>query len=355
MIDARGSRSLLISVVIPVFNEEDVLPLLLDSLDEQLSGLPGRYEIVFVDDGSRDRTCELLTAAAEDDPRIKVLSFSRNFGHQAAVTAGLDFADGDAVIVMDADLQDPPELLPQMVDLFLQGFDVVSPQRLEREGDSGFKRVTASGFYWLMRKAVDPRLPAEVGDFRLFSRDAVLAVRQFREQHRFMRGIVAWLGLKEAVIPFHRRARAAGVTKYPLWKMLRFAWTAISSFSALPLRLTLGVGLLLSFVGVVYLGYVLYVTLIQRITVPGWSSLVCLQILSSGAILVSIGLVGDYVARLFDEAKSRPLYVVKHAQNIGGLKNTPKRAIVFEARSAGVSSEALTTAPLPGAEAHVHD
>lgn len=330
MIDLQRAPNLLLSLIIPVYNEEAVLPLLISELRERLKDIPAQYEVLFINDGSRDRTAEVLQAAAQEDPRVKVLSFSRNFGHQTAVTAGLDFAQGDAVVVMDADLQDPPELLPRMLELYLEGYDVVSPQRIEREGETGFKRWTARGFYWLMRKGVDARLPAEVGDFRLFSREAVDALRVFREQHRFLRGLVAWLGLKEAFIPFRRQPRAAGVTKYPLHKMLRFAWTAICSFSAMPLRATLLAGITLTGVGCLYLAYVIYATLILRVTVPGWSSIVSLQILFSGAILASIGLVGDYVARLFDEAKRRPLYVVNQTYNFEPTQwRHIERAIVF--------------------------
>ncbi len=323
---------MLLSLVIPVYNEEEALPCLLDALRPVLSAMECDYEIVFVDDGSRDGSASFLARAAAADARIKVLGFSRNFGHQAAITAGLDFASGDAVVVMDADLQDPPELLPEMVSLYEQGYEVVSAQRVGREGEGLFKRGTASLFYRLMQRAVDERLPAQVGDFRLFSRSAVAALRGFREQHRFLRGLVAWLGLKEAIVPFRRPARVAGVTKYPTWKMMRFAWTAISSFSALPLKLSLGAGLLLTAIGVVYSVYVLYETVVLQTTVRGWSSLVCLQVLFSGATLTAVGLVGDYVARIYEEAKGRPLYVLDEVLNISPVITPPTRSVVIAAR-----------------------
>lgn len=322
---------MLLSLVIPVYNEEDALPALLDALDPVLDAMDCDHELIFIDDGSRDGTRRLLRAAAEADPRIKVLGFSRNFGHQPAITAGLDFAGGDAVVVMDADLQDPPELLPRMVELYRQGFDVVSAQRMARDGESAFKRATASLFYGLMRRAVDERLRSQVGDFRLFSRAAVTAIRGFREQHRFMRGLVAWLGLREAILPFRRPARVAGTTKYPAWKMARFAWTAISSFSALPLKLSLVAGLLLSAFGLVYSCYVIYETLVLGTTIRGWSSLVCLQLLFSGATLTVVGLVGDYVARIYEEVKGRPLYVVSEALNLAGSA-PPARTICVASR-----------------------
>jgi dolichol-phosphate mannosyltransferase len=328
---------MLLSLVIPVYNEEEVLPTLLDTLRPVLDALDCEHEIVFVDDGSRDATRQTLVEVAATDPRIKVLGFSRNFGHQAAITAGLDFATGDAVVVMDADLQDPPELLPEMVALYERGYDVVSAQRVDREGEGLFKRGTASLFYGLMRRAVDERLRPQVGDFRLFSRAAVAALRGFREQHRFLRGLVAWLGLKEAIIPFRRPPRAAGTTKYPTWKMLRFAWTAISSFSALPLKLSLGVGLLLTASGLAYSAYVLYEALVLQTTVRGWSSLVCLQLLFSGATLTAVGLVGDYVARIYEETKGRPLYIVSEAWNLAPGLATPARSVRLDTQTSAVA------------------
>jgi polyisoprenyl-phosphate glycosyltransferase len=329
---------MLLSLVIPVYNEEEALPSLLATLRGVLDAMDGDHEIVFVDDGSRDATRQLLVDEAAMDPRIKVLGFSRNFGHQAAITAGLDFASGDAVVVMDADLQDPPEILPEMVALYRQGYDVVSAQRVARDGDGPFKRATAALFYWLMRKAVDERLVPQVGDFRLFSRAAVIAIRGFRERHRFMRGLVAWLGLKEVILPFRRQARVAGTTKYPTWKMMRFAWTAISSFSALPLRLCLGGGLLLAAAGVAYSAYVLYETFVLQTTVRGWSSLVCLQVLFSGATLTAVGLLGDYVARIYEEVKGRPLYVVADMANFAPGARVPDRTLVLPPRPARVNN-----------------
>jgi polyisoprenyl-phosphate glycosyltransferase len=322
-----------LSLVIPVFNEAEALPSLLDALKPVLAALDCDHEIVFVDDGSRDASSSLLDAQAAVDFRVKVLHFSRNFGPQVAITAGLDFASGDAVVVMDADLQDPPELLPEILALYRMGFEVVSAQRVEREGDGLFKRGTAALFYGLMRRAVDQRLPPQVGDFRLFSKAAVKALRGFREQHRFVRGLVAWLGLKEAIIPFHRPARVAGSTKYPTWKMLRFAWTAISSFSALPLKLSLFGGLLLTFFGIAYSAYVLYETFVLRTTVRGWGSLVCLHVLFSGATLTAIGLVGDYVARIYEEVKGRPLYVISDVLNLEPRPMPPDRAVCVSRKS----------------------
>ncbi len=324
---------MLLSLVIPIYDEEEALPSLLVALRRVLDAMDCDHEIVFVDDGSRDASRSMLAEAAARDGRIRVLNFSRNFGHQAAITAGLDFAEGDAVVVMDADLQDPPELLPQMVALYEEGYEVVSAQRVGREGEGPFKRGTAAMFYALMRRAVDERLRPQVGDFRLFSRAAVTALRGLREQHRFVRGMVAWLGLKEAIIPFRRPARVAGETKYPAWKMARFAWTAISSFSALPLKLSLGGGLMMTAIGLIYSAYVVYETIVLKTTVRGWSSLICLQLLFSGATLTAIGLVGDYVARIYEESKGRPLYIIADALNLPSVIAPPARGVRLPARS----------------------
>jgi len=206
-----------------------------------------------------------------------LLRFSRNFGHQAAVTAGLDFANGDAVVVMDADLQDPPELLLRMLSLFEQGYDIVSPQRNSRDGETQFKRWTAKLYYRVLSRMADQPLTPDVGDFRLFSRRAVLAIRSLREQHRYMRGMVTWLGLKEVMLPFDRKQRAAGETHYPLLKMLRFAWTGVTSFSTFPLRISIAAGCILSAAGFLYLLRVMYLALWTTTLVPGWASVVALR------------------------------------------------------------------------------
>lgn len=319
---------MLLSLVIPVLNEAAALPLLLPRLRDSLRDFS--WEVIFVDDGSQDNTPEILTCAALSDPCIKVLRLTRNFGHQAAVTAGLDFANGDAVIVMDADLQDPPELLPRMVALYEQGYDVVSPQRVSRQAESHFKRWTAKVFYRVLSLLSKQPLTNDVGDFRLFSRRAVRAIRSLREQHRYMRGMVAWLGMREAVLPFERHARAAGQTKYPLLKMLRFAWTAISSFSALPLRVSIGTGCVLSCAGFFYLLYVMYLACFTSALIPGWASVVGLECVFSGMILLALGGIGDYLARTYEEAKQRPLYVVTSTFNISRSQCAPERAIVLE-------------------------
>jgi dolichol-phosphate mannosyltransferase len=319
---------MLLSIVIPVLNEAEVLPHLLSRLRDSLDEFC--WEIVFVDDGSTDATPHILATAAAADSLIKVLQFTRNFGHQAAVTAGLDFADGDAVVIMDADLQDPPELLPRMVALFEEGYDVVSPQRISRTAETRFKRWTASLFYRVISGLSGRQMTNDVGDFRLYSRRAVHAIRALREQHRYMRGMVSWLGMKEAVLPFERHARAGGESKYPLTKMLRFAWTAVSSFSALPLRISIGAGCILGAAGFLYLGYVVCMAFFTKALVPGWASVVALECVFSGMILLALGGIGDYLARTYEEAKQRPLYVVTDSCNITSSREMPTRAIVMD-------------------------
>jgi glycosyltransferase involved in cell wall biosynthesis len=325
---------MLLSVVVPVYNEAPALPALIPRLGAVLESMDCDHELIFVDDGSTDGGPRLLANLAATDRRIRVLTLSRNFGHQAAITAGLDFANGDATVVMDADLQDPPELLPEMVNLFEQGYDVVSARRGARPGDGFWKRFTAASFYWFMRRCVDERLVPEVADFRLFSRAAVLALRQFREQHRFMRGLVAWLGLKEVMIPFRREARANGQTKYPITKMLKLAWTAVTSFSALPLRLSTGLGLLVTLFGLGYLSFSIFAAIIEKRVVPGWTSLVCLQVIFSGTILMAVGVLGNYVARIYEESKRRPLYVVSSMENSGMRTEDPERGLILKSRPA---------------------
>lgn len=318
---------MLLSVVIPVLNEAATVQLMMERLRSALH--EASWEAIFVDDGSTDATPAILEREAMRDPRVKVIRLSRNFGHQAAVTAGLDYADGDAVAVMDADLQDPPELLKSMLELFSRGYDIVSPQRNTRAGETMFKRGTAKMFYRVLSRMAEQPITPDVGDFRLYSRRAVLAIRSLREQHRYMRGMVAWLGLKEVTIPFDRDARAAGQTHYPLLKMLRLAWTGITSFSAFPLRISLAAGCILSAAGFLYFLRVTYLALWTHSLVPGWASVIALQCVFSGMILLALGAIGDYVGKNYEEVKERPLYVVTEAQNVAMAERWLPRAIVL--------------------------
>ena len=300
----------LLSIVIPIFNEEEALPFLVPRLQNLIDSLPMAAEIIFVNDGSSDRGLDFLVDVASMDPRIQVLGLARNFGHQIAATAGLDHARGDAIVLMDADLQDPPELIHDMLAKFEEGYDVVYAQRVDRSGEGVAKRVTAWVFYRVMRALIHKDLPVDVGDFRLISRQCLDALVSMRELHRFLRGMVAWLGFPQTAVPFKRPARVAGTTKYPFRKMVRLAWNAAVSFSPLPLRLSLWLGFLLTGISASYGFYALVRMLFGYYAVPGWTSSIVVSCLIGGAVMVSIGIQGEYVGRLFEEIKARPLYVL---------------------------------------------
>jgi glycosyltransferase involved in cell wall biosynthesis len=306
-----------LSLVVPVFNEAAVLPLLVPRLRALLDALPGGGEICFVNDGSEDGSAAYLASEALRDPRIRLVDLSRNFGHSIAITAGLDHARGDAVVVMDCDLQDPPELIPQLVARYREGFDVVHARRRTRRGESLFKRATARLFYWTMRVAADRSPEPHVGEFRLMSRQVVAALQALRERHRLVRGLVAWVGFRQTVVDFERPPRAAGTTKYPLLKMVRLAWDGMTSLSAAPLRVATLLGIAALFCGVAYAALAIYVGYVQRRGVPGWTSLVIINIFFSGVVLICLGLVGEYVAKIFEEVKGRPLYVVRRDDGDG--------------------------------------
>lgn len=314
----------LLSLVIPLYNEEPMVALLRARLEQFVQTFPGAYEIILVNDGSSDRTIELLWDWAARTPRVKVIALARNFGHQIAATAGLDYAEGDAVVLMDADLQDPPELIHQMIDEYRKGYDVVYAQRIEREGESIFKRWTAWAFYRGMRRLVYKDLPPDAGDFRLISRQCLVALRGMRETHRFLRGMVAWVGFPQKAVQFVRPPRAAGQTKYPLRKMLLFAWTAALSFSPLPLRFLFGLGSIIAGLGLLGGFYAVAAIIAGLPIVRGWASIMVLISLVGGSIMMSIGILGEYVARIFDESKGRPLYVVYRTRNFDTSVYEPK-------------------------------
>jgi len=315
-----------LSVVIPVFNEEETIPELdrrLRALFEGLGGIGGSWEVVFIDDGSRDRSSALLADLAAREPRYKVIGFSRNFGHQIAITAGIDRADGDAVVVMDADLQDPPEVVQQMLDKVFEGFDVVYGVRRRRASETVFKRATASGFYRLIRAMTRVEIPADAGDFRLMTRPVVLAMRALREQHRFVRGMVAWVGFRQTAVYYDREARFAGETKYPLRKMVRFAIDGITSFSVLPLRMATWLGLIAGSLAVVVGIWLFFVKFLHLGAVPGWTGIMVAVVFGFSAQFVMTGILGEYVGRIYEEIKRRPLYITARETNLEPLERDP--------------------------------
>jgi polyisoprenyl-phosphate glycosyltransferase len=304
------SNPRLLSVVVTTYNEEEALPFLRQRLSAFLDSLPFSSEVLLVNDGSADQSLRLMIEWANADSRVRVLNLARNFGHQAAATAGLDQAIGDAVVLMDADLQDPPEVIADMLAQYRQGYDVVYGQRSSRAGETAFKRFTAWAFYRLMRTLVHKELPTDVGDFRLVSRPCLDALLSMRETHRFLRGMVAWVGFPQAFVPYARDSRVAGTTKYPLHKMLQFAWTAAVSFSPIPLRMSFGLGLIIAAFGLLEAINAVYRSFMGLYVVPGWSSLIVVNCLIGGTILVSIGVLGEYVGRIFEASKERPLYII---------------------------------------------
>ena len=304
-----------VSVALPVFNEADNLDELKDRLVKALDAAGRTWEIVFVDDGSRDGSFEKMAAFARADRRIRALRFSRNFGHQMALTAGVDAARGRIVAVMDADLQDPPELLGEMLKRIDEGFEVVYAQRTKREGESAFKLWTAHVFYRLLERWTNVDIPVDVGDFRLMGPKAVAAFRRLRERHRFIRGMTAWVGFRQTGVPYVRPPRTRGETKFPLRKMLRFALDGLTSFSHVPLQLATWLGFLVSAFAFLYILVVLALWIL-RINVPGWTTLMVFVLLLGGVQLMVIGVLGEYLGRVYDEVKGRPLYLV--AEEVGG-------------------------------------
>lgn len=305
------------SIIVPVYNEEEVIMETYKRLKDVMDALKESYEIIFVNDGSRDKTAFIIEQVCEKNENIKLIDFSRNFGHQTAITAGMDYSQGDAIIIIDADLQDPPEIIPRMIQKWREGYDVVYGKRLERKGDSLFKKFTAKMFYRFLRKMTDVDIPVDTGDFRLIDRKVCDALKTVNERNRYVRGIISWLGFKQTGLEFVRDKRFAGETKYPLKKMLKFAFDAIASFSYKPLKLASYAGLLLSALSFVYL----LVIIIQKIfvkgsTVQGWASILAVNLFFNGIVLIILGIIGEYIGRIYDEAKGRPLYVVRHVKNI---------------------------------------
>lgn len=310
MIAGRATHS----VVVPVFNEIESIELFHERCVAAMERLEDDYEIVYVDDGSKDGSWDRLASFADGDRHVRAVRFSRNFGHQVAITAGYDHATGDTVTTIDSDLQDPPELIAEMIERWRGGADIVYAVRTRREGETAFKRVSASVFYRLLRRLADVEIPVDVGDFRLMSRRAVDALQSMPEQHRYVRGMVAWLGFTTDMVEFERDSRVAGETKYPLSKMLKFATDGILAFSIRPLRIATWLGVLTSTAAII----AAVVLTVMRLTgavavVQGWTSLMVLVLLLSGVQMLTVGALGEYVGRTYSEVRRRPLYLVAGA------------------------------------------
>ena len=324
----------LISIVVPCFNEQEVLRSTNGRLLMVLEQLSLRFEILYVDDGSTDATPEILRELQALDERIRVIRFSRNFGHQMAITAGLEHAAGDAVAIIDADLQDPPEVLADFVAKWIEGFQVVYGVRTERDGETAFKLWTAKIFYRTMGNLSDTEIPLDAGDFRLMDRRVVDALLAMPERDRFVRGMVSWLGFSQAAVPYHRAVRAAGVTKFSFFKMVKFAADGIVSFSILPLRLATWVGFAAS--GIALVGVL--ITVVERLMgveglVKGWASVLVAILFIGGVQLICMGIIGEYVGRIYGESKRRPLYVVRERLGFEAARQ-PRAELVRAAQPA---------------------
>ena len=305
------------SIVVPLFNEEEVINETYKRLKAVMDGMNEPYELVFVNDGSRDKTAELAREICAGDKNVKLINFSRNFGHQTAITAGMDYAVGDAVVVIDADLQDPPEVIPKMAEKWREGYDVVYGKRVQRKGETFFKKITAKFFYRFLRRMTEVDVPVDTGDFRLIDRKVCDALKKVSERNRYIRGIVAWLGFKSCPVEFVREKRFAGETKYPLKKMIKFASDAIMSFSYKPLKIATFLGFFVSVASFIYLLVMIILKLCGAMqTVPGWTSLLVVMLFFNGIILLVLGIIGEYIGRIYDEAKGRPLYVVAETINL---------------------------------------
>jgi glycosyltransferase involved in cell wall biosynthesis len=321
------------SLVVPAHDEEGVIGELVARLADVMDALDGDAEAILVDDGSRDRTYELMLEAASADPRFHLIRLSRNFGHQIALTAGVDLAVGDAVIVMDADLQDPPEVIFDLAARWREGYDIVYAVREAREGETRFKRATANAFYRAFNRISEVQVPVDVGDFRLVDRRALDVFNSMRESNRFVRGMFSWIGLRQTGVLYQRQERFAGETKYPLRKMLRFAATGVTSFSTAPLRAALNLGFFVSILSFLILVWSLIIKVGSFFNVPGWTSIVMVVSFIGGIQLIVLGVIGEYIGDIHAEVKRRPLYVISELENFTDTPDLPSRAIVADRRA----------------------
>lgn len=307
-----------ISIIVPCFNEEAVIDESYRRLTALRSVLVGiDVELIFVDDGSRDATLLRLRDLAANDGTVRVLGFARNFGHQVAVTAGIDAATGDALVIIDADLQDPPEVIPEMIAKWREGYDVVYGTRTDRPGESWFKLATARAFYRVLNRLSDVPIPLDTGDFRLISRRVADVLRDMPERDRFLRGMVSWVGFRQFALPYRRAPRFAGETKYPLRKMFRFATDGILSFSSTPLKVSVALGSFSAALALIGIVYALVLRIFTQMWVEGWTALMIAVLFIGGVQLISVGILGSYVGRIYNEIKRRPLYVVQERIGFG--------------------------------------
>jgi len=302
-----------LSIIVPIFNEEQVIPELYKRITAVMDEIGESWELVCINDGSSDRSAQMLVDLNKADPRVKLLELSRNFGHQLAITAGLDYAEGDAVVIIDADLQDPPEVIAEMLARWREGYEVVYAVRADRKGESFFKLWTANAFYRLLRSITDVDIPLDAGDFRLMDRQVVHTMRSLRENHRFMRGLSSWVGYKQVGVEYQRAERYAGETKYPIRKMLRLTMDAITSFSYVPLRMATWFGFSLALISLIGILITVGLRLSGNSAFYGQATTLVAVLFLGGIQLIFLGILGEYLGRIYDEVKGRPLYIVARA------------------------------------------
>lgn len=304
--------SIVCSIIIPMYNEEEVITETYHRLKKVMNAIGENYELIFVNDGSKDKSASIISELSKTDETIRLIDFSRNFGHQIAVTAGLDYAAGQAVVIIDADLQDPPEVIPQMLEKWRQGYEVVYGRRIKRHGETIFKKTTAYAFYRILNTLSGDNIPKDTGDFRLIDRSVCDAIKKLPERNRFLRGLINWVGFRQTAVEYVRDERFAGNTKYSLKRMLKFATDAIISFTYKPLKFATYLGCLLSFTGFVFLLYLLYGELfVVKAVAGGWAYIIALNLVFNGVTLIVLGIIGEYIGRIYEEVKGRPLYIVK--------------------------------------------
>jgi dolichol-phosphate mannosyltransferase len=311
------------SIIAPIFNESETLPELYRRIGAVMDSTGEPWELILVDDGSQDASTEMIRALAAQDSRVRPVIFARNFGHQIAVTAGLDYSRGDAVVIIDADLQDPPEVILDLIERWREGYEVVFAIRAEREGEGWFKLMTASLFYRLILRITDVKIPLDAGDFRLMNRKVVDVLNRMRERHRFLRGMSAWVGFRQVGVPYRRAARFAGATKYPLKKMLKLAMNAITGFSFFPLQLATYLGFGAAGVSILMIPVVIILRSLTETELVGQASTLVAVLFLGGVQLISLGILGEYLGRVYDEVRGRPLYIVSQAPEEETEKEPP--------------------------------
>ncbi|MEN4011058.1 MAG: glycosyltransferase family 2 protein [Bellilinea sp.] len=318
------------SIIVPVYNEASCLHELYRRISEVMEKSGGAWEMILINDGSVDDSAEIIRELARNDPRVRAVIFARNFGHQIAVTAGLDYSRGDAVIIIDADLQDPPEVILDLIEKWRAGYEVVYAVRAEREGETFFKKITASLFYRIIYRITDVKIPMDTGDFRLMDRKVVKVLNTMREHHRFLRGMAAWVGFRQTGVYYKRAARFAGETKYPLRKMLKLALTAITGFSYFPLQMATYLGFVTAGIAILAIPVVAVMRFVQTQAFFGQATTLIAVLFFGGVQLICLGILGEYIGRIYDEAKGRPLYIVRESPEdfVKDPKNTSTEEII---------------------------